>query len=57
MTSIILFDFLIFGLTIRRNLHTLKVMMELRTTPAQLNVTVLLVKDGKRFLVLKSVLF
>lgn len=55
MTSIILFDFLIFGLTIGQNLHTLKVMMELRTTPAGLNE--LLVKDGKRFLVLKSVLF
>lgn len=51
MTSIILFDFLIFGLTIGRTLHTLKVQPELRTLSP---LHVLLMRDGKRLFVLKS---
>lgn len=51
MTSIILFDFLIFGLTIGRTLHTLKVQPELRTLSP---LHVLLMRDGKRLYVPKS---
>jgi len=46
MTSIIMFDFLIFGLTIGRTLHTLKVQPELRTLSP---LHVLLMRDGSMY--------